>query len=338
MKKVWLEFIRYTSEYPIFPRDLAFFERVKVNNLKTYLTLIKVNIGKRNCATSIYSDFQREKELYDLIFLDFDSDNGINDDMFNLVKKIALTYSGVLVFSGKKGFHLYLALPLLHFNSDLLKIWAREYLLKKFPEAKEYFDFHVVGDKSRIARLPYTLHLATNLYAFIIPSTLYSSTMETILNMAKNPPLNAFNLTINNNLVFEVLNVIKKYKKVVKTPRENFRKIEALLPPLPLCLQVALNKLVVEGEMSHIGRLNLASFLLSFGVPYEKIFLLFKKYANDFNEEKTNYQINYLRERAWRCHSCDNLKLMGFCPLDLNEVCIYYPQMDKVGVKLWITK
>ena len=85
----------------------------------------------------------------------------------------------------------------------------------------------------------------------------------------------------------------------------------------PPCI-VALQEAVAKGHhLSHVGRFTLTSFLVSVGMPSEKVAELFKSFS-DYNERLTRYQIEHIAgERGSRTRytppQCSTLQTHGVC-------------------------
>jgi len=85
----------------------------------------------------------------------------------------------------------------------------------------------------------------------------------------------------------------------------------------PPCI-VALQEAVAKGHhLSHVGRFTLTSFLVSIGMPSEKVAELFKSFS-DYNERLTRYQIEHIAgERGSRTRytppQCATLQTHGVC-------------------------
>jgi DNA primase large subunit len=85
----------------------------------------------------------------------------------------------------------------------------------------------------------------------------------------------------------------------------------------PPCI-VALQEAVAKGHhLSHVGRFTLTSFLVSIGMPSEKVAELFKSFS-DYNERLTRYQIEHIAgERGSRTRytppNCATLQTHGVC-------------------------
>jgi DNA primase large subunit len=85
----------------------------------------------------------------------------------------------------------------------------------------------------------------------------------------------------------------------------------------PPCI-VALYEAASKGHhLSHVGRFTLTSFLVSIGMPSEKVTELFKSFS-DYNERLTRYQIEHIAgERGSRTRytppQCATLQTHGVC-------------------------
>lgn len=105
-------------------------------------------------------------------------------------------------------------------------------------------------------------------------------------------------------------------EKIGKEETESFPKIvsQSAFPP---CI-IALYEAATTGRhLSHVGRFTLTSFLVSVGMPPEKVIELFKSFS-DFNERLTRYQIEHIAgERGSRTPytppQCRTLQTHGVC-------------------------
>ena len=93
----------------------------------------------------------------------------------------------------------------------------------------------------------------------------------------------------------------------------------------PPCI-VALQEAVAKGHhLSHVGRFTLTSFLVSIGMPSEKVAELFKSFS-DYNERLTRYQIEHIAgERGSRTRytppNCETLQTHGVCVKSNDSSC-----------------
>ena len=105
-------------------------------------------------------------------------------------------------------------------------------------------------------------------------------------------------------------------ERIGQEEMEGFPKVvsQSAFPP---CI-VALYEEVSKGRhLSHVGRFTLTSFLVSIGMPSEKVNELFKSFS-DYNERLTRYQIEHIAgERGSRTRytppQCATLQTHGVC-------------------------
>ena len=97
---------------------------------------------------------------------------------------------------------------------------------------------------------------------------------------------------------------------------------QSAFPPCIVALQEAVSK---GHHLSHVGRFTLTSFLVSIGMPSEKVAELFKGFS-DFNERLTRYQIEHIAgERGSRTRytppNCATLQTHGVCVKSNDSAC-----------------
>jgi DNA primase large subunit len=105
-------------------------------------------------------------------------------------------------------------------------------------------------------------------------------------------------------------------ERIGQEEMEGFPKVvsQSAFPP---CI-VALQEAVAKGHhLSHVGRFTLTSFLVSIGMPSEKVAEMFKSFS-DYNERLTRYQIEHIAgERGSRTKytppQCSTLQTHGVC-------------------------
>jgi DNA primase large subunit len=105
-------------------------------------------------------------------------------------------------------------------------------------------------------------------------------------------------------------------ERIGQEEMEGFPKVvsQSAFPP---CI-VALYEDATKGRhLSHVGRFTLTSFLVSIGMPSEKVNELFKSFS-DYNERLTRYQVEHIAgERGSRTRytppQCTTLQTHGVC-------------------------
>jgi DNA primase large subunit len=105
-------------------------------------------------------------------------------------------------------------------------------------------------------------------------------------------------------------------ERIGEEEMEGFPKVvsQSAFPPCIVALQEAVTK---GHHLSHVGRFTLTSFLVSIGMPSEKVAELFKSFS-DYNERLTRYQIEHIAgERGSRTRytppQCATLQTHGVC-------------------------
>ena len=102
------------------------------------------------------------------------------------------------------------------------------------------------------------------------------------------------------------------------------------LSSMPMCIREGIMRLKYLGELDHYWRLALAMFLLRARGYDDTLKVL--KYASDYNDYKTKYQLDYIIRRKLNVYGCDKLRDMGICPYKDNpKKCPFYPSMN-----LWL--
>jgi DNA primase large subunit len=105
-------------------------------------------------------------------------------------------------------------------------------------------------------------------------------------------------------------------ERIGQEEMEGFPKVvsQSAFPPCIVALQEAVSK---GHHLSHVGRFTLTSFLVSIGMPSEKVNELFKSFS-DYNERLTRYQIEHIAgERGSRTRytppQCSTLQTHSVC-------------------------
>jgi len=332
IEDIWLDFLRGTG----FPRDLGFYNRIKVNSFEEMVKLIRENNGKRNIALQIYSDEQIEKGEIDTVFLDFDIKRGDDVSKGTLeeckreAEELRERFGGRLYFSGYKGFHLYIDIPPVVLNKNLSRV-LREWVSRNI--ASEYLDLSSVGDKRRIARVPYTMHMESG--AYMVPVRAGDSLNDVLFRAISGGEVDSVGVVRNKSVAEELLKIKEELDDCVQSSNNgnsnNNREgaLRLLSKELPPCIREFLGELNANGELDHYKRFQVAVFLLRCGFTVEDVVKVFMK-AQDFNEYKSRYQIEYFKRRDMKMFGCRKAKQMGMCPLETPELCPYYDSPNRI--------
>lgn len=131
--------------------------------------------------------------------------------------------------------------------------------------------------------------------------------------------------------IIETVEKIKRLssQKVGENEMEGFPEsvVHEAFPP---CIDALYQAFTSGRHLSHIGRFTLTSFLVSIGMPSEKVIELFRN-VSDFKERMTRYQVEHIAgEKGSRTKyippKCETLKTHGVC-MKPNEFCerIHHP-------------
>lgn len=189
LEQAWLKHIGF--DQPQFPRVLVppyaaetidGDKRPRVFNELQYIDRIWASFGKYNLYTGVYADFYRKENLFNKIYIDFDAEEELEKcksdsdyvSLMDYVYQEVLGFSAILqetygylprcYFSGSKGFSVYIDIPmtkLIHRESlreFVLGIAIGENDIEKglIANSVRFVDTSVLGDKSRVSRIPFT--------------------------------------------------------------------------------------------------------------------------------------------------------------------------------------
>ena len=259
-----------------------------------------------DCYLTIFSDWQRKNRIFDTIFLDVDGGTEYYEKIIKGLEgfKLRKYYSG-------RGYHIFL-------DFEPQKFYNYREVVRKFIEdcgLKNYVDMQCLGDISRYSRLPNTVNSKTD--GMMIP--LNSEEIEDSINSNLNPILEfydgEFKDTIQDDMPERELLL-----------REYFINNNGF-SSLPMCIQELIKTVVEVGYLPHTHRLHLATFLLKVW-RYDTVKQLFSL-LEDYDEDKTDYQLTYIVERNLMPYKCSNAKALGFCPFEKMWRCPFYPSLHR---------
>jgi DNA primase large subunit len=82
---------------------------------------------------------------------------------------------------------------------------------------------------------------------------------------------------------------------------------------VPPCIRNIIRVLKTSGDPDHYQRLALVWYLRWVGYDQEAVVSLFKRFAKDYNEKVTRYQVEYAFRKNYIMFSCSKMKEMGMC-------------------------
>ena len=112
------------------------------------------------------------------------------------------------------------------------------------------------------------------------------------------------------NIPKEIVEASKKIEIKIET-----KEIEISKAGIAPCMQRLIDRLRRSENLSHQERWILVAYLCKIGVDKEEVKKLFK-FAPDYNEKVTNYQVEYLYKKQYTVPSCSTLRTYGICIQD----------------------
>jgi len=271
-------------------------DQIKVHNKKEVISLIEKYNGMENCGISISTFVNGMPKL---LYLPFDFDSPNLEDSFEDAKRLYNTiigfgYKASFHFSGGKGFHVLIPIVPKHYSKiQLLK--AQQFFKRTLN--LETADEQIFRDVRRIIRIPGTYHMNGNLcdvYA-------YNDEGKTLdLEELSPPEFNKF------------VDIGKSTKPIPKNIiHHDYPCIERLINDREYW------------EQNHPRGENEPHWLIRFAwvieqaykgkTPEEMLEEIREFDWDDFDEEKTLYNINYILERDYTHPTCDTLQELGLC-------------------------
>jgi DNA primase large subunit len=110
----------------------------------------------------------------------------------------------------------------------------------------------------------------------------------------------------------------EEYKVLISPPAPAAHKKEFKMPKgvkvkaFPPCITDLGRKLGQGVNLTHEGRFLMVSFLSAVGAESEDIVALFAR-SPDYNAEYTDYQVNHISARDYKCPGCEWIKHAHLC-------------------------
>lgn len=214
---------------------------------------------------------------------------------YNLV--VDKGYETCLVFSGRKGFHVYIKTVPKVYPKKLIKL--TQGMFRDFYNL-ETMDTQIFGDVRRLMRLVYTYNTNGNLCKIIASSEGKPLDLEQLIR----PEL----VTIEKIEDEDIMPISSTYNG-------DYPCVDRLICDKEYWKKHHPRK---QYEPAQPIRYSWVLIRKNKGKSEEEIFKEGKSYKwDDFNEDKTKYQIHHIYiDPKYKPHSCDTLRTMGYCVID----------------------
>ena len=322
---------------PSFPREVAFPNRRICITEKDFYSFINRYNKIKNVYYSLYACDDKhgfDTSALDKAAFDFDSKDPkslvsqilkFSDDLLNLNLK------HLIVYSGKKGFHVYIMLKngrKLQFKKDTLHN-VHLHLVEQF---KITPDPQLFGDIKRVLRVPNTLHMSSGRYCIPITRDDLKLGMDHIMKKAEKQ---CFDYTFYGKEEFDVaafdkISITKRYDDVNIPAYKNELKLEesdeTIKKFLPCVQHWLLNAPtpMLEESGTWEARYQFALYCRDLGIPKDNTYRLAKRYfgAVKRSDDVPNNFAHMLKVKTvelaftrddffW---NCDTLFAKGLCP------------------------
>ncbi len=298
-----------------FPRETGFGRKVVNSVYELDLTT--------DCYMSLFSYDQLSQGSLDTMYLDIDGHDGSDPypkfvAVKNALEDLRIPLSRAY-FTGR-GFAIYLDFekPL---NSMEYKK-ACQYVVTKLG-VKHLLDPSVIGNLRGMGRVPSSFNTKGNRYMVQIDP---SDSSENILNNSvNNIQTNNFGGYFDiqkflNEMGFNYNNVSNKIITTNVKPVLNSYEY-------PPCINKAINDILKTGELDHVERIHLGSFLILNGEEQKLWDIL--RVANDFKESISANQIDSIKRHGGYSRACKNVP-ETICPYKDKRECLFNPNLFSI--------
>jgi len=263
---------------------------------------------KKDCYVSLFSERQIEEKRYDAILIDIDDGYEAFQAADVLIREDG--FDPVWFFSGR-GYHGYIFFEETYMPdySQRVKQWAREIGIIELVDRK------VLGDAMRMRRVPGTWN--TKGERWMIPIT-KDTTIDEIDELSRIPPyVSIFGEPERTEFAKRLLGV--------ETKRRSVSNVDGaiVVDSIPPCIEKLMDYARESHHLDHEARLLVGTFLLrtrGFDAALD-----FFRLMEDFNEDVTRYQLEWLIDNDYYPHSCKTISDFGMCPMR----CDFYPWIGR---------
>jgi hypothetical protein len=318
--------------YPGFPREIGlrpqsreYFKRELIKTRNGFYRFINEYSGSYELFTSVYD----QTKTINKIFVDVDSYTTLQKSL-ETAKKVykkatqELNLPVIPIFSGLKGFHLYVLLKPKRYNNpaDLLTNVTLNLVSNgtkdEFGISKvlECIDEKFIGATNSLCRIPNTERPGMNTFCVPLPQNFLELSLKQIIQLSKTKRYPKYNF---NGYRFCYLTDLTDIKDNVIQQRETEEEIESenffpkhgdvrkyLRPLLPPCLY---NEILLQ-EPSHEIRVAVTAKLLKIMEPKQIVGIFSRLGWVDYEERRTSYQVRKILQKGLNNYSCKRLSVL----------------------------
>ncbi|MHA1662269.1 MAG: non-homologous end-joining DNA ligase LigD [Candidatus Thorarchaeota archaeon] len=311
--------------YSFFPREIgipsnSYFQRRTCTTSEFFEEIDQARWSNKQIYAGVYA-LDNGKVVIDRIAFDIDAPS-----LFT-AKKVALKLCSILnnldlqpviVFSGRRGFHVYAFLSPKQMNIAFAKCITRLLCLELTKElpAKKFVDTHLFGNVRGMLRVPNTLHSSKHYAIPLMQEKFMEQDIMDILRMSR--------------LVQEIDEIERDYRTVIdiadeiqvsgRTQQHNSFSVHHNTDKIGVIgldvirefvRECVVDELLTNSEPHHLVRFDFVSELMCAGFSEEDVLRIFTRYFsfwNDFDVERTRYQIHHIFQHKYLPLSCSKLR------------------------------
>jgi hypothetical protein len=267
-----------------------------------------------NGLEDVYVCLYDTSTTIDKIFFDVDSPS--IEKAFDAVKKLVdrlekLNIPHIPVFSGKKGFHIYIPIkPWKPPNIETAKAVLRDIQTCLAGDIREA-DKHVFGDIRRKVRFPNSLN--TYNYASPLPNDFTAWGLSKVIDWAKKPREVDYDVKpVDLEMLTDV--DVQHYNHSSQPPTSTYTAPISVVSILRLLRTCVAEVLLNDKEPPHMVRVEMVSELMWLGFNEDQVVGFIRMLQwNDFDEKITRYQVHQIFSRRYKPVTCANLKNFVRC-------------------------
>lgn len=295
-----------------------------VESCKSLSEIMNFCKHNKDVYINLFSDWQKEQHVYDMIFLDIDNED-LQTSICSAIKiVVALEVADIheynMYFSGSKGFHIYIQMEPTLLNNYRVAVMG-------FLKGLNILDLldKVVFEPNRVTRVPYSINSKTGMRCVPVTDILD-------VELCDLP-----NIQCEEQILKPNENLGKRVKEFDSEKREESSPMMASSKPsemfsdvllYPECITEMVDDAMDGVHLNHVQRMEMAKFLLHVhGHDIEKVSKYFEKQDN-YIPSKTQYQLNYISSRDLKMLNCQSMDDQGLCPMKDQHECPFAPTLN----------
>jgi len=304
-----------------YPRMAHIPQIYKLRNERDFERYVQTHNGSQTgCHVSLYDITSRP--VVDKILFEFDGNRAKLHLVFEEVKDLISQFKRyklpyIPVFSGTKGFHVYLLLKPLEMDAEIAKAIIRQIQYKFAAEEGQivyrFLDKHKIGVVRTQIRVPNTLN--KSLFCTYLPQHFDELSIGEILKLASEPR----HYNYNHQIEKSALDLVDYHRDVETFSSVDLPVVKAPAVPrlndlIDIIRPCVYRAITTHPEPPHAVRLNFVAELMWLGHTPEQIYAVCEQIRwRDFDPYKTKYQINHIFENKLLPHSCRRLREFVSC-------------------------